>query len=96
MAENSFHIWDDAIHTAPDQVKRIASAKRLQPLRAALTEKAKREYLKDLEKNLIMSRLNPVLAVILGVESCLANTCTVWPWNWASLAVILQRAQTRT
>lgn len=28
MAENSFQIWDDAIHTAPDQVKRIASAKK--------------------------------------------------------------------
>lgn len=28
MAENNFQIWGDAIHTAPDQVKRIASAKK--------------------------------------------------------------------
>lgn len=28
MAENSFQIWDDVIHTMPDQMKRIASAKK--------------------------------------------------------------------
>jgi hypothetical protein len=28
MAENGFQIWDDVIHTMPDQMKRIASAKK--------------------------------------------------------------------
>lgn len=54
MAENGFQIWDDVIHTMPDQMKRIASAKKLQPLRTVLTKKTKQVCLRDLEKSLIM------------------------------------------